>query len=63
MVVLLRRHVVLQHMKPEFAKAYLREFARILKPNGVLVFQLPSEPSFTWKGALLRLLNTPCARS
>jgi SAM-dependent methyltransferase len=34
---------VLQHMNPSFAKNYLLEFLRILKPAGMLVFQLPSE--------------------
>lgn len=33
----------LQHMKPRYAKEYIREFLRILVPGGVLVFQLPSE--------------------
>ena len=34
--------LVLQHMKPEFARRYVREFMRILAPGGVLVFQAPS---------------------
>jgi SAM-dependent methyltransferase len=34
--------IVLQHISPEFTAAYLREFARVLAPGGVLVFQLPS---------------------
>ena len=29
-------------MKPEYAKSYIREFLRVLKPEGVLIFQLPS---------------------
>lgn len=33
--------ITLQHMKPKFIKKYLLEFVRILKPAGVLVFQLP----------------------
>jgi SAM-dependent methyltransferase len=33
--------VVLQHMEPRFAAEYLREFARVLAPGGVLVFQVP----------------------
>lgn len=37
-------NLVLQHMRPEYAKRYLREFVRILRPGGVLVFQLPAEP-------------------
>lgn len=34
--------IVLQHLQPEIALLYLREFFRALKPGGVLVFQLPS---------------------
>ncbi len=37
-------NITLQHMEPRFMKKYLSEFARILKPKGLLVFQLPSEP-------------------
>ncbi len=33
----------LQHIEPEYSKNYLIEFLRILSPNGLLVFQLPSE--------------------
>jgi SAM-dependent methyltransferase len=33
--------IVLQHMEPRFSVGYLREFARILRPGGVLVAQLP----------------------
>lgn len=36
-------NIVLQHMEPKYAKNYIREFIRILKPNGLLIFQLPSE--------------------
>jgi 2-polyprenyl-3-methyl-5-hydroxy-6-metoxy-1,4-benzoquinol methylase len=32
---------VLQHVPVEFTKAYLREFVRVLRPGGVLVFQMP----------------------
>lgn len=31
-------NIVLQHVPPRFAEQYLREFIRILKPAGVLVF-------------------------
>jgi SAM-dependent methyltransferase len=33
---------VLQHMRPELARGYLRELVRVLAPGGLLVFQLPS---------------------
>jgi len=35
--------ITLQHIKPECAKKYIREFIRVLAPRGLLVFQLPSE--------------------
>jgi 2-polyprenyl-3-methyl-5-hydroxy-6-metoxy-1,4-benzoquinol methylase len=31
-------NIVLQHVPPRFAELYLREFVRILKPDGILVF-------------------------
>jgi SAM-dependent methyltransferase len=34
--------IVLQHLPPSLAYKYLAEFVRILRPNGLLVFQLPS---------------------
>ena len=37
-------NVVLQHMEPRYAKDYLVEFLRVLAPDGLAVFQLPSEP-------------------
>ena len=35
--------LVLQHMKPEYSKNYIKDFIRVLSPGGVLIFQLPSE--------------------
>lgn len=35
--------IVLQHIKPEYSKNYIKEFVRILAPGGLLVFQAPSE--------------------
>lgn len=37
--------LTLQHMAPRYARAYLAEFARVLAPDGLLVFRLPSEPA------------------
>jgi 2-polyprenyl-3-methyl-5-hydroxy-6-metoxy-1,4-benzoquinol methylase len=34
---------VLQHMHPHYQQKYLRELLRILSPEGLLVFELPSE--------------------
>jgi SAM-dependent methyltransferase len=34
--------IVLQHIRPDLALGYVREFFRICKPGGAVVFQLPS---------------------
>ncbi len=34
--------IVLQHVRPEITRSYLREFFRVLTPAGIAVFQLPS---------------------
>jgi len=36
--------IVLQHMQPDFAKSYILEFYRVLKPGGVMLFQVPAIP-------------------
>jgi SAM-dependent methyltransferase len=33
--------IVLQHMAEKYSRTYLAEFLRVLKPGGVLIFQLP----------------------
>lgn len=33
--------LTLQHMRPEFSSAYIREFFRVVKPGGCVVFQAP----------------------
>jgi 2-polyprenyl-3-methyl-5-hydroxy-6-metoxy-1,4-benzoquinol methylase len=35
--------ITLQHMPPRFASRYMVEFLRVLKPAGLLLFQLPSQ--------------------
>ena len=35
--------LVLQHMRPEYSMNYIKEFLRVLKNGGLVVFQLPSE--------------------
>lgn len=35
-------HIVLQHIPPAITKNYLQEFVRVLKPGGLIAFQLPS---------------------
>jgi SAM-dependent methyltransferase len=42
-VDLVYSHIVLQHMEPRYALAYVREFVRLLAPDGVAVFQMPYE--------------------
>ncbi len=37
--------IVLQHMRPEYSTNYMQEFVRILRPQGLVVFQIPSERS------------------
>jgi 2-polyprenyl-3-methyl-5-hydroxy-6-metoxy-1,4-benzoquinol methylase len=34
--------ITLQHMPPHFAKRYILEFLRVVDPDGLLLFQLPS---------------------
>lgn len=36
--------ITLQHMRPRYARQYIREFLRVLAPGGLLVFQYPSKP-------------------
>ena len=36
--------IVLQHVRPEIVHSYIGEFFRVLAPEGIVVFQLPSHP-------------------
>jgi len=38
-------NITLQHIEPEYSRRYIEEFVRVLKPGGVTVFQLPSDPA------------------
>lgn len=42
-------NITLQHIKPEYSKNYIKEFLRILAPNGLLIFQIPSEQTKYYK--------------
>lgn len=45
-------HITLQHMEPRYALRYIREFTRLLRPDGITVFQIPvpnSAPRLTDK--------------
>ena len=37
-------NIVLQHMQPRFAKRYIKEFLRLLKVGGRVIFQIPAHP-------------------
>lgn len=39
--------MVLQHMATRYAVDYIKEFARVLKKGGLLVFQLPDKPQYS----------------
>ena len=41
-------NITLQHMEPRFASRYITEFLRVLRPGGILVFQLPTTPLAVW---------------
>jgi SAM-dependent methyltransferase len=47
---------VLQHVAPTLMRRYLNEFCRVLRPGGVLHFQLPTTPKLNAPGIALRLL-------
>lgn len=39
---LVHSRITLQHLPRRHIRSYLREFARILRPGGLIVFQLPA---------------------
>lgn len=54
--------LVLQHMRPQLAARYVREFARILADDGVAIFQVASRPTMSFKGLAFRILPWPLLR-
>jgi SAM-dependent methyltransferase len=52
---------VLQHVPPHLAHGYVREFHRVVRPGGVVVFQMPTAPARTPAGLALRILPAPLA--
>ena len=40
--------IVLQHIRSDYVTKYLREFARVLEPGGILVFQIPDHRNGEW---------------
>lgn len=51
--------LVLQHLPPGYARRYLAEFARVLAPGGVAVFQVVTGRTRTVKGLAAALLPWP----
>ena len=47
---------VLQHTPTDLAHRYIREFYRVVRPGGLVVFQLPTAPANTPAGLALRAL-------
>ncbi|MBI4132362.1 MAG: class I SAM-dependent methyltransferase [Candidatus Sungbacteria bacterium] len=61
--------ITLQHLEPRYAKSYIKEFLRVLKPDGLLVFQMASEPTpllqeraHPWRQRLKAVLPAPLKR-
>ena len=50
--------MTLQHLKPRYTKRYLAEFLRVLRPDGLLIFQLPSRPA-TLTGRVKQIVPEP----
>jgi SAM-dependent methyltransferase len=51
-------NITLQHMPPRFSRRYLLEFLRVLKPGGVMIFQIPAQPRSFGKRLLQPLKAT-----
>jgi SAM-dependent methyltransferase len=51
--------LVLQHLPADLARGYLREFLRVLRPDGVAVVQVLSRPVMSLKGLLFRYAPFP----
>jgi SAM-dependent methyltransferase len=54
--------LVLQHLPPELARSYLREFVRVLTPGGVAIFQVASRPTRSVKGLIFAAAPWPVLR-
>lgn len=63
-VDLVYSHIVLQHIPPDLALGYIREFVRVLKPGGLAVFQVPERGEDSpWRARLKRLLPRALLRA
>ncbi|WP_017626490.1 class I SAM-dependent methyltransferase [Nocardiopsis chromatogenes] len=54
--------LVLQHLPPDAAAAYLREFARVARPGAALVLGVPDRERPTFKGLVFRYAPWPLIR-
>jgi len=39
-------YITLQHINPKYSIPYIKEFTRIVKPQGHIIFNLPTQPPF-----------------
>ncbi len=54
--------ITLQHMKQKYSQGYIKELARVLKPEGTIIFNLPSK-SKSFKDGLIEFLYPQPART
>jgi ubiquinone/menaquinone biosynthesis C-methylase UbiE len=54
--------LVLQHLPPELARAYLGEMMRVLRPHGAMAVQVATRPTRSVKGLLFRYAPQPLLR-
>ncbi len=56
---LVHSNIVLQHVGPDLTRSYIAEFARIVRPGGVVHFQLPVKPAPGLFGLGLQIVPRP----
>ncbi|CAM3708855.1 class I SAM-dependent methyltransferase [Nocardiopsis rhodophaea] len=54
--------LVLQHLPPDLAEGYLREFCRVIRPGGAMVIGIPARERRTFKGLVFKYLPWPLIR-
>lgn len=54
--------LVLQHLPPDLAEGYVREFARVVRPGGAMVIGVPAHERRTFKGLVFRYAPWPLIR-
>jgi SAM-dependent methyltransferase len=58
MADLVYSNITLQHMPPALSRRYIREFFRVVRSGGQVVFQLPTRPRSVLRFRLKRMLPT-----